>query len=137
MGMVEDHQLAARVLPREPKGASVSGLTSEELATSEEGRHRLRAPGGKRDSRASGNSATAGSQAWYSSSATGPAGRPYPSRYLIAAYRPASVPSRNHRAGVTMSQPMTLSGRRRATSTPIAANGTAIARAWMALASES
>src|SRR5690242_10583020 len=37
---------------REPKGASVSGLTSEELATSEEGRRRLRAPGGERDSRA-------------------------------------------------------------------------------------
>jgi apolipoprotein N-acyltransferase len=33
---------------REPKGASVSGLTSEELATSEEGRRRLRAPGGER-----------------------------------------------------------------------------------------
>jgi TetR/AcrR family transcriptional regulator, tetracycline repressor protein len=36
-------------LPREPKGASASGLTSEEPATSEEGRHRLRAPGGERD----------------------------------------------------------------------------------------
>jgi benzoate membrane transport protein len=35
--------------PREPKGASASGLTSEELATSEEGRRRLRAPGGERD----------------------------------------------------------------------------------------
>jgi hypothetical protein len=34
---------------REPKGASMSGLRSEELATSDEGRHRLRAPGGERD----------------------------------------------------------------------------------------
>jgi len=33
---------------REPKGASASGLTSEEPATSEEGRRRLRAPGGER-----------------------------------------------------------------------------------------
>ena len=40
--------------PREPKAASASGLTSEELATSEEGRRRLRAAGGERDSRASG-----------------------------------------------------------------------------------
>ena len=34
--------------PREPKGASASGLTSEELAPSEEGRRRLRTPGGER-----------------------------------------------------------------------------------------
>src|SRR5689334_6031760 len=36
---------------REPKGASASGLTSEEPATSEEGRRRLRAPGGEWDNR--------------------------------------------------------------------------------------
>jgi benzoate membrane transport protein len=41
--------LIRALLPREPKGASASGLTSEELATSEEGRRRLRAPGGERD----------------------------------------------------------------------------------------
>ena len=34
--------------PREPKGASASGPTSEEPATSEEGRRRLQAPGGER-----------------------------------------------------------------------------------------
>src|SRR5690349_21029174 len=38
--------------PREPKGAIPSGLTSEELATREEGRRDRRAPGGERDSRA-------------------------------------------------------------------------------------
>src|SRR6516164_4795 len=35
--------------PREPKGAPVPGLRSEELATSDEGRHRAKAPGGERD----------------------------------------------------------------------------------------
>ncbi len=40
--------LAAPRLSREPKGASASGLRSEELATSDEGRRRLRAPGGER-----------------------------------------------------------------------------------------
>ncbi|HEX5296497.1 MAG TPA: SDR family oxidoreductase [Streptosporangiaceae bacterium] len=36
--------------PREPKGALPSGLTSEEPATSEEGRRELRAPGDERES---------------------------------------------------------------------------------------
>ena len=35
-------------MPREPKGALPSGLRSEELATSDEGRRELRAPGGER-----------------------------------------------------------------------------------------
>jgi hypothetical protein len=35
-------------LSREPKGAPVPGLRSEELATSDEGRHRVKAPGGER-----------------------------------------------------------------------------------------
>jgi hypothetical protein len=34
--------------PREPKGASMSGLRSEEPATSDEGRHRRKVPGGER-----------------------------------------------------------------------------------------
>jgi hypothetical protein len=33
---------------REQKGAPVPGLRSEELATSDEGRHRVKAPGGER-----------------------------------------------------------------------------------------
>ena len=41
-----------RQASREPKGALPSGLRSEELATSDEGRRKLRAPGDERDNRA-------------------------------------------------------------------------------------
>ncbi len=36
-------------IPREPKGASATGLRSEEPATNDEGRSRLKAPGGERE----------------------------------------------------------------------------------------
>ncbi|MGE5288275.1 MAG: hypothetical protein ACM3ML_13970 [Micromonosporaceae bacterium] len=37
---------------REPKGAPVPGLRSEKRATSDEGRHRVKAPGGEWERRA-------------------------------------------------------------------------------------
>jgi hypothetical protein len=39
-------------LSREPKGALVPGPRSEELTASDEGRHRVAAPGGERENRA-------------------------------------------------------------------------------------
>jgi DNA helicase-2/ATP-dependent DNA helicase PcrA len=49
-------------IPSEPKGAPVPGLRSEELATSDEGRRRAKAPGGEEESRAPGGEEE--SRAW-------------------------------------------------------------------------
>jgi hypothetical protein len=51
-GMRERAGVSTEELPREPKAPSGTGLRSEEPATNDEGRSRLRGAGGERESRA-------------------------------------------------------------------------------------